>query len=137
MAQIKTRFTFTEDRHGVFEYSLGVEAFSAEGISPKIFVFHQSPAGIDGNTIAEFDHVATPVDMHELPEDAATETVPWYRTDKCTIWLRSQDDVDTAEQLFVDDIAALQRSYDALSGNGGLTKQTTLEFSNEGVKNVG
>ena len=137
MARISARFTERSERRGVYELSLCVEVTNSEGISPKIFVFHQSPAGIDGNTIAEFDHVATPVDMHELPEDAATETVPWYRTDKCTIWLRSQDDVDTAEQLFVDDIAALQRSYDALSGNGGLTKQTTLEFSNEGVKNVG
>jgi hypothetical protein len=105
-------------------------------ISTKIFVFHQMPAGADGNTFAEFDHVATPVDLHEIPEDAASETVPWYRTDKCTIWVRSMDDLNTAKQLFVDDIHELQRSFDVIMDMKNFATQTTIEFSEEGVRSI-
>ena len=129
MCGLKVRFSQSPDVRGVFAYALKVEVTSAVGIPPKIFVFHQMPAGVDGNTFAEFDHIATPVDFQEIPEDAASETVPWYRTDKCTIWCRSLDDLKTAKQLFVDDIAALQRTFEMLSRKDGFSSQTTIEFS--------
>lgn len=129
MCKLKVRFSQSPDRHGVFEYALKVEVVSAQEIPGKIFVYHQSPAGIDGNTFAEFDHVATPVDLQEIPEGAASDTVPWFRTDKCVVWLRNAHDLDTAKQLFVDDIVHLQRSYDNISRIDDFTKQTTLEFA--------
>lgn len=133
MCTIKVRFIQASEKRGVFGYAFSAEVLSAEGVSPKIFVFHQYPAGIDGNTTAEFDHVASPVDLSELPEDAASETVPWYRTDKCTIWVRSVDDLELTKQLFVDDIAGLQRSLELLTSEESSSKQTTLEFSNGGA----
>lgn len=129
MCRLRVRFSQSPDRRDVFEYALRVEVVSAEGIPSKIFVFHQSGAGIDGNSYAEFDHVATPVDLQEIPEDASSETVPWYRTDKCTVWFRCASDLSIAKQLFVDDIAALQRSYDLLSREEDFTNQTEVEFS--------
>lgn len=136
MCGIKVRFLQSPDRHSVFDYALKVEVISANGIPAKIFVYHQSPSGIEGNTFAEFDHVATPVDLQEIPEDAASDTVPWFRTDKCTVWLRNASDLKIAKQLFVDDIAKLQRSYDTLSREDDFTKQTTIEFSNSGAEIV-
>lgn len=133
MCGLKVRFSQSPEGRGVFQYALHVEVVSASEISTKIFVFHQMPAGAEGNTFAEFDHVATPVDLHEIPEDAASETVPWYRTDKCTIWVRSMDDMNTAKQLFVDDIHELQRSFDAIMDMKNFATQTTIEFTEEGV----
>lgn len=137
MCGLKVRFSQSPERRGVFQYALKVEVQSATEIPSKIFVFHQSPAGTDGNTFAEFDHVATPVDFQEIPEDAATETVPWYRTDKCTIWCRSLDDLKTSKQLFVDDIAELQRTFNILASEDNFEDQTTLDFTGNGsVKEV-
>lgn len=129
MCSLKVRFSQSPERRNVFEYALKVEVVSSEGIPPKIFVYHQWPAGIDGNTFAEFDHIATPVDFQEIPEDAASEMVPWYRTDKCTVWLRCAKDLKTAKQLFMDDILGLQRSFDLLKSENGFIDQTTIEFT--------
>lgn len=135
MCGLKVRFSQSPERRGVFQYALKVEVVSATGMPSKIFVFHQSPAGVDGNTFSEFDHIATPVDFQEIPEDAASETVPWFRTDKCTVWVRSIDDLNTAKQLFVDDIAELQRTFNILSSEDNFTNQTILDFTgNRSVK---
>lgn len=128
MCSLKVRFSQSPDRRNVFEYALKVEVVDAKGIPAKIFVYHQSPKGIEGNTYAEFDHVATPVDFQEIPEDAATGTVPWYRTDKCTVWLRNAHDLATAKQLFKDDIAALKKAYDVITREDDFTGQETVEF---------
>lgn len=132
MCGLKVKFSQSPERRGVFQYALKVEVVSATGIPSKIFVFHQPPAGTDGNTFSEFDHIATPVDFQEIPEDAASETVPWFRTDKCTVWVRSIDDLKTAKQLFVDDIAELQRTFNILTSEDNFTDQTTLEFTGNG-----
>lgn len=133
MCGLNVRFTQSTARRGVFEYALKVEVLSAKEIPSKIFVYHQSPAGIDGNTFAEFDHVATPVDFQEIPEDAASETVPWFRTDVCTVFLRSVSDLVQAKQLFIDDIHALQKTFDVLSCENNFTNQTNVEFSGNSV----
>ena len=132
MCGLKVRFSQSPERRGVFQYALKVEVVSATEIPSKIFVYHQLPAGAEGNTFAEFDHVATPVDFQEIPEDAASETVPWFRTDKCTVWVRSLDDLATAKQLFVDDISGLQRTFNILTSENNFTDQTTLEFTGNG-----
>lgn len=129
MCKIEVRFSQSPESCNVFEYALKAEVVSAEGITPKIFVYHQSPKGLDGNSFAEFDHVATPVDFQEIPEDAATETVPWYRTDKVTVWLRNAQDLKTAKQLLVNDIEWLKDAYDVLTSENDFTNQETIEFS--------
>lgn len=134
MCDIKVRFSESPDRHGVFEYALRAEVVEATGISPKIFVYHQSPKGIEGNSFSEFDHIATPVDFQEIPEDAASETVPWYRTDKLVVWLRNASDLELSKQLLVDDIAALQRAYSTLSREEDFTRQETVDFAGEIIR---
>ena len=132
MCDLKVRFTQSPERRDVFEYALRAEVVSAEGISPKIFVYHQMPTGLDGNTFAEFDHVATPVDIQEIPEDAATDIVPWYRTNKVTVWLRNASDLDTVKQLLMNDISWLQKAYSHLSSENDFTVQETVDFHGEG-----
>lgn len=138
MCGLKVRFSQSPEHRSVFNYALKVEVLSSTGgIPTKIFVYHQSPAGIAGNTYATFDHVATPVDLQEIPEDAASETVPWYRTDKVVVWFRNLSDMSLAKQMFVDDITALQRTYDTLTSENGFTNQTDVEFSESGVHGSG
>jgi hypothetical protein len=134
MCSLSVRFSQTPVRRDVFNFALKVEVLDAKGISPKIFVYHQSPAGPDGNTFAEFDHVATPVDLNEIPEDAASAVVPWFRTDKCEVWLRSVSALVMSKQLFVDDINALQHTYGVITSEDNFTNQTTVNFSDGSVK---
>ena len=136
MCSLKVRFSQNAERRGVYFYALKVEVLEASGISPKIFVFHQSPAGLDGNTFAEFSHVASPLEMQEVPEDAASEIVPWYRSDKVTVWFRCVSDLRMAKQMFVDDISALRRNIGILSSEDSFDKQTTVEFSESGVSAI-
>ena len=136
MRRIRVRFNESAEHRGGFDYALIVEIVEANDLPRKIFVYHQMPAGIDGNTFSEFDHIATPVDIQEIPEDAASELVPWYRTDKCTIWCRSLSDVNMAKKMFTEDIAAFHRNYIELSSEENFSKQTTLDFSEDGVKEV-
>lgn len=128
MCGLKVRFSQSVVRRGLFSHALKVEVVDSEGAPRKIFVYHQMPAGIDGNTFAEFDHVATPVDLQEIPEDAASLIVPWYRTDTCVVWFRCLSDLQTAKQLFVDDISGLQRTLDDISANPMLPVQDTVWF---------
>lgn len=132
MCSLRVRFSQNAEKRGVYCYALKVEVAFSKGIPSKIFVFHQMPAGLDGNTFAEFDHVATPVDLQEIPEDAASEIVPWFRTDSCVVWFRNADDLKTAKQLFVDDIGELQKAYDILSSDENFSVQTTVEFEGDG-----
>lgn len=136
MCSLKVRFSQNLDKRNVFTYALLVEVVEAKGMSPKIFVYHQMPVGIEGNSFAEFDHVATPVDLQEIPEDAASEIVPWYRTDKCLVWFRSIADMRTGKQLFVDDISWLQKTFNELSRVDDFKSQSTIEFSEHGVREV-
>lgn len=128
MCGLRVRFTQSPERRDVFNYALVVEVIASSGIPSKIFVYHQSPAGCTEHTFAEFDHVATPVDFQEIPEDAASETVPYYRTNKCVVWTRNVSDIELAKQLLADDIAALQKTYDVLISTNDFTNQTTLDF---------
>ena len=134
MCSLKVRFSQSPERRGVLNYALRVEVLSATGIPTKIFVYHQSPSGINGNTFSEFDHVATPVDFQEIPEDAASNTVPWYRTDKVVVWFRNVSDLNLAKQMFVDDIYALQKTYDVLTSNENFERQSDVEFTEAGVE---
>lgn len=133
MCSLKVRFSQTGERRGIYFYAMRVEVVEASGISPKIFVYHQSPAGVEGNTFAVFDHVASPVDFQEIPEDAASETVPWYRTSKVEAWFRNVSDMKMAKQMMMDDIALLQKNYDELTSDGSFTNQTSVEFSESGI----
>ena len=136
MSRLKVRFSQSEDRRGVFSYAFRANVVESSGIPAKIFVYHQFPPDLEGNMRSEFDHVATPVDMQEIPEDAASETVPWYRTDRCVLWLRSAHDLDLVKQTMVDDISMLRKGYDILSSEDDFSRQTTVEFSPEGVVNA-
>ena len=133
MCSLKVRFSQNAERRGVYSYALKIEVVDSSGISPKIFVYHQFPAGLDGNAFAEFSHVASPVEMQEMPENAASEIVPWYRSDKVVVWFRCASDLDLAKQMFIDDISALQKGYRMLSSDNSFEMQDTVEFSDSGV----
>lgn len=133
MCSLKVRFSQNYERRDVYFYSLRAEVISSEGIPGKIFVYHQFPKGVDGNSFSEFDHVASPVDFQEIPEDAASDIVPWYRTDKFEAWFRNLSDLNMAKQMLVDDISFLQRNFSILTSDDSFSNQTTVEFSSDGA----
>lgn len=133
MGSLKVRFNQNYERRDVYFYSLRAEVISSEGIPGKIFVYHQFPTGVYGNSFSEFDHVASPVDFQEIPEDAASDIVPWYRTDKFEAWFRNLSDLNMAKQMLVDDISFLQRNFSILTSDDSFSNQTTVEFSSDGA----
>lgn len=133
MGSLKVRFSQNYERRDVYFYSLRAEVISSEGIPPKIFVYHQFPSGVDGNTFSEFDHVASPVDFQEIPDDAASEIVPWFRTNRFEAWFRNLADLNMAKQMLVDDISFLQRNFSILTSEDSFANQTTVEFSSDGA----
>ena len=137
MGSIKVRFSQNYERRDVYFYALRAEVVSSEGIPPKIFVYHQFPPGVDGNTFSEFDHVASPVDFQEIPDDAASEIVPWFRTNRFEAWFRNLADLNMAKQMLVDDISFLQRNFSILTSEDSFANQTTVEFSSDGAVVVG
>jgi hypothetical protein len=134
MAGLKVRFSQSAERRNVYDMAFKAEVVEASGMSGKIFVYHQSPVGPTGNTFSEFSHVASPVELQEIPEDAATSTIPWFRTDKLVVWMRCFDDLVTAKQMLVDDIETLVRSIDVLSSENDFVNQTDVVFGDVGAK---
>lgn len=96
------------------EHRLEVCVDPKTDIPKKVFVYHVTSSSQEK---AEFDHIATLSDLQELPEDSATETVPWFLAEKCTLLLRSDQDVKLAKQLFIDDISELSRNLTELGYN--------------------
>ena len=132
MAGLKVRFSQSAERRDVYDLAFKAEVVQATGMSGKIFVYHQSPKGPTGNTFSEFSHVASPVELQEIPEDAASSTIPWYRTNKLVVWMRCADDLVTAKQMLVDDIGTLVRSMDVLSSENDFVNQQDIVFGSVG-----
>ena len=133
MGSLKVRFSQNYERRDVYFYALRAEVISSEGIPPKIFVYHQSPSGVDGNTVSGFDHVASPVDTQELLEAARAEIAPWFRKNRFEAWFRNLADLNMAKQMLVDDISFLQRNFSILTSEDSFENQTTVEFSSDGA----
>lgn len=103
-------------------YTMKVQVLSVsaaeneEEPSPKLFVFHASAtAGAD-----RFSHIASAVDLEELPVDAPSDTQPYYRMQEVTLVFRRLDELLRIWGLIQEDVQALT---DAL--NTGLSDPIT------------
>lgn len=97
------------------DHRMAVTCEASEGLSPKIFAYiRKGRLNWEGNyeTYDEFDHVCSPTDMVEYPEDAPLEgdNPAWYRRADIDlivrhmalvgeVWDNIKQDVDLLEKL--------------------------------------
>lgn len=92
-----------------------IEATDAANMPSKIFAYLMLPlkAGAT-NPVGAFDHVCSPVDLEEYPEDDPTpDSRPaWFRLDYVDVLLRSRAEVEAFIRDVVDDVQRLKNTLD-------------------------
>lgn len=82
-----------------------IEASDANLMPSKIFAYQMLPIGpAEAERAGVFDHVCSPSDLEEYPEDEPTTTLrpAWFRLDYVDVLLRSRTEIDA----FIKDVTA-------------------------------
>jgi len=82
-----------------------IEASNANLMPAKVFAYQMLPIGpADAERAAMFDHVCSPSDLEEYPEDEPLPNVrpAWFRLNYVDVLLRSRTEVDR----FIHDVTA-------------------------------
>ena len=118
------------DGQQIQSYDMTLEVIDAEDIPAEIFVFETgvAPARTPEEEASDFFvHVASPVDLEELPIGSAEPIalIPFYRLPKITLKFRSLLDLEETWEYIKQDIHGL-----ILAVNTGIAGGTTedVEF---------
>ena len=87
-------------------YLLTVTAVSSEGMGRGVFVFSRAPRQ-GGLTADVFSHVATSVDMEDVPERAPDSRGPFYRADTATFYMRTLEEREDLVRVIREDLDML------------------------------
>lgn len=80
-----------------------IEVVGAVGLSRKVFAYRALPRNpVTGQMAGFFDHVCSPPDLEDYPEDAPLPGArpPWFRLDYVDILVRSREEATA----FVEDV---------------------------------
>ena len=122
MASLTVRYgTSHENSSSAYGYGLTVEVVNSEGMSGKIFVIYRAnrsatdPELQSAETVDEFNHVATPADLHDIPDDVPDfdRTGSAYRTGYWEFSFRNPTDLAESLRLLKNDIKALVKGVNA------------------------
>lgn len=96
---------------------------------PAIFVFQQGVPGPSNPARDKFVHVATPLDMDEIPasEPDIPSGEPYYRLSEVTLWFRSLSDLYDTRNTIDLDIRGLVRSWNQLHAAFGIVMEEDYE----------
>lgn len=92
-----------------------IEASDANLMPSKIFAYQLMPIGpADAERAGMFDHVCSPSDLEEYPEDEPTTTLrpAWFRLDYVDVLLRSRTEVDAFIRDVTADVQGLKEVLD-------------------------
>lgn len=92
-----------------------ITASNANLMPSKIFAYQMMPVGpADAERVGMFDHVCSPSDLEEYPEDEPTPTLrpAWFRLDYVDVLLRSRTEVDAFIRDVTDDVRGLKEVLD-------------------------
>ena len=135
---ISVEYSQSWQKAGAYAYALRARVVDSENIPPSVFVMHRGKRRMgDGRLIDNFDHIATPLDVEELPTtpvDAVSldSTVqPYYLVDEIVIWFRCLDDLERAKKSIDDDIASLVETYRKLGNFSGFVNTETVIHEKE------
>lgn len=115
---MKIKFSTTTTGDNYYGYALKAEVVDPGNMPPDIFVFHAGVPELPGKEVVDtFSHVASPVDLEELPakEPDFSKKTPFYRRSSVTLWVRSSEWIDQLKSNLDSDIALLVRDYGHLN----------------------
>ena len=106
MANLKVKYETSDVDDVLMAYSLVMTVTEATDITDKIFVFHQ-----DTEEATSFSHIASPLDIHEFPEDAPDiiNNMPYFRLSTASLLFRSLGDLVETKKMISADISCLVR----------------------------
>ena len=97
--------------HDTYGIRVRITADSAINMSTKIFAYLMLPmkAGA-GERVGAFDHVCSPVDLEDYPEDEplAGHRPEWFRLDYVDVLLRSRTEVHDFIKAVISDVKRLK-----------------------------
>lgn len=104
--------TVPEKHPTMYAYALRAKVTKAENCTGHIFMFHRSKENNEGNSVDEFIHIASPLDIEEVPENAPdlANGMPYYRTDEVTLWFRNAEDLELAKKQIAEDVSTLVKT---------------------------
>ena len=94
---------------------LRIDVTGATNMPTKIFAYQSLPMRPStGERAAEFDHVCSPPDLADFPEDAPIpgQRPDWFRTSFVDVFLRSEADALRMWNLVIADVSSLKLSLD-------------------------
>ena len=92
-----------------------IEASEANLMPSKIFAYQLLPVGpADAERVGMFDHVCSPSDLVEYPEDEPVATLrpAWFRLNYVDVLLRSRTEVDAFIRDVTGDVTSLKETLD-------------------------
>ncbi len=116
--RIKIKWETAYSQHkNIDGYRIRIEVACAFGMPTAIFVYRQMPTNpATGAKAGFFSHVASPVDLEEMPEQEPRlgEVPEWFRLSHVDILLRSTEEVMSFLQEVDQDVCRLKNSLDRL-----------------------
>jgi hypothetical protein len=94
-----------------------ITADSAALMSPKVFAYQMLPMKPnETERVGAFDHVCSPTDLEEYPEDAplVNSRPAWFRLDYVDVLLRSRAEVRAFIEDVVEDVQRLKHTLDMM-----------------------
>lgn len=94
-----------------------IMAKDANEMTAKIFVYQVRPKNPNtGLYVGEFDHVGSPSDIEETPEDQphTSHRPAWFRLDYVDLLVRSRSEAYDLLRSIIDDVYGLKHAYDAM-----------------------
>lgn len=124
---------------------LRIEATEAEEMPVKIFAYLTMPLRPGaGDPVGVFDHICSPVDLEEYPEDEpiAGHQPGWFRLDYVDVLLRSAAEIEAALAAILDDVRSLKHTLDTMddtepTGEVWIDEEAATSSSSEGSSEGG
>ena len=128
---MKVKFSTTVTGDKVFGYALKAEVTDPEGMPPDIFVYRAGVPELPTKEVVDtFSHVASPVDLEELPagEPDLSKKTPYYRRNSVVLWVRAAQWLEQLKDNLDADIAQLVRDYGFLNDENSYTVTETRSY---------
>lgn len=103
---------------------LRIEVDESIGVSPKVFAYLMQPlSSSDQTQRAQFDHICSPPDLEDYPEDSpVVHSIPaWFRLNYVDLLFRSQHELQQALADIKVDLGSLISTLNLMDylGHGG------------------
>lgn len=118
MSERRIKLTWHVSRyyaHSTDGIRVRIEATNANLMPNKVFAYQMMPVGpADAERAAMFDHVCSPSDLEEYPEDEPVATLrpAWFRLNYVDVLLRSRTEVDAFIRDVTADVQSLKNVLD-------------------------